>query len=154
MAKNRVEHDTKVSKEVLVRHVINDILNGATYSVLHAKLVEGLYCPNQDDEEQVKLYSRSSFNAARLISEARRRIKADTDEMIKHKREDAINRALDVYTECRELGDRMNAIKALDQINKLTGVYEHNINVKGQLDSNIIISFGLNNNEDEDEGNE
>ena len=152
MAKKRGKNEYGIH-EMVIRSLVNDILDGATLSVMVTKLTEGLYAPNEDAKKD---YIYTKLYAHRLIKQARDRIKADTDEMIPSLREDALNRMLDVYTECRELGDRMNAIKALDNINKLMGLYENKVNLQGTISKDITISFGLSqpNNDDENEENE
>lgn len=150
MAKKRGKNEYGIH-EMVIRSLVNDILNGATLSVMITKLTEGLYAPNEDAKKD---YIYTKMYAHRLVMQARDRIKADTDEMIPSLREDALNRMLDVYTECRELGDRMNAIKALDNINKLMGLYENKVNLQGTINQDITISFGLSQPNNEDDENE
>lgn len=132
-----VPKNDKGSMELLIRAMINDILNGATSSVMVAKAMEGLY-----EGVHKKVSDRRAYSALR---EARLRIKKDTDEMIPSLRDDMINRALDVYTECRESGDRLSALKALDQINKVCGLYEQKLKVDANVNQNIVIDFGIDN---------
>ena len=51
---------------------------------------------------------------------------------------------LDVYSEARELGDRLSALKALEQLNKMFGFYENKLKVEGNVNSNVTINFGFN----------
>ena len=55
-----------------------------------------------------------------------------------------IARVLDVYSEARELGDRFSALKALEQLNKMFGFYENKLKVEGNVNSNVTINFGFN----------
>jgi hypothetical protein len=53
---------------------------------------------------------------------------------------------MDLFTEAKEIGDRMNAIKCIQEIAKLTGAYEaekKDITIK-----DLTIDFNLLNNED------
>ena len=134
MAHNKVRH------EMAVRHCVNDILNGATWSVMTKKL--------QEDEYGLG-HCYSHCQTDRIIQEARQRIKEDTDEMMKSLKEDMIARTLDVYSEARELGDRLSALKALEQLNKMFGFYENKLKVEGNVNSNVTINFGFNEEESE-----
>lgn len=51
----------------------------------------------------------------------------------------------DIVTEARNNGDRMAAIKALDQIGKISGAIEQRLSVNHS--GNVIIDFGFDNNE-------
>lgn len=125
----------KVRHEMAVRHCVNDILNGATWSVMSKKL--------QEDEYGLG-HCYSHCQTDRIIKEARERIKEDTDEMMKSLKEDMIARTLDVYSEARELGDRFSALKALEQLNKMFGFYENKLKLEGNVNSNVTINFGFN----------
>lgn len=131
---------SKFRREQAIRYVVNDILQGATYSVLQEKLAEDGYGIDY-------CYKQSSRN--RIIADARKRIKEDFKEQLPHLKEDMMARLLDVYTECRDLGDRGNALKALEQIAKITGMNEQKINVEGKIDNNITIDFGFDNDDKE-----
>lgn len=126
-----------------VKNVINDILNGGTYSVLMNKLMEDYYEIG---------HKYSSAQSIRLIREARELIKKDTEEQLPYLKEDMIARFLDIYTECREIGDRMNAIKALEHINKLCGLYQDKLKVDADIKQEIVIDFGYDKDESENKG--
>lgn len=131
------KHD-KSRSEMAIRHCVNAILNGATYSVMKANLMEDNYNLGHH-------YCRQQCD--RIIRAARERIKADTKEMMSSLREDMIARILDVYTEARDLGDRFSALKALEQINKIFGLYENKMTIDGNVNSNVTINFGFNEDE-------
>lgn len=145
MAKDDTNGKQQGRYEMAVRYVINDIMQGATASVLKQKLMENQYGLD---------HHYSTQRATAIIAEARQRIIQDTKEMMPTLREDMLNRALDVYTECRELGDRMSALKALDQVNKLYGLYETVHTIKGEIQNTITISFGLEDEKEEEDGTE
>jgi bifunctional pyridoxal-dependent enzyme with beta-cystathionase and maltose regulon repressor activities len=132
--------NSKHRKELLVRYIINDILNGATRSVLVQKITEDAY--NID-------YKYSVAAADKYIREARDILKEDFDEMLPTLKQDMANRTLDVYTECRELGDRFNALKALESINKMFGLYEEKVKIDANVQNVVEISFGLEESNDE-----
>lgn len=127
------ENKDKGRHHLAVRNVINDILNGATYSVLKAKLME-------DEYELGYKYSKGQVD--RIVREARDVIKKDTEEQMPTLKEDMLARMLDVYTEARDMGDRMNALKALDQINKMFGMYQEKLKVDADIKQEVIIDFG------------
>ena len=99
--------------EALMRHIINDILNGATYSVLKTKLVENNY----------GLEPCTHCRAEKLIKQSHKIIRDDWKNERDVLRDNQLSRLLDTYTECRELGDKSSAIKALQEINRMTGLY-------------------------------
>lgn len=131
------EDKSSIRKELAIRNVINDLMNGGVYSVIKQKLME-------DEYEIGKKYTGGS--AKNILIEARKRIKADFEEQLPDIRASLTNMLYDLFTEAKEIGDRMNAIKCLQEIAKLTGAYEaekHEVKVK-----EITIDFNLlNNNE-------
>lgn len=130
-------HD-KSRKLLAIRYITKDILNGLGYSEIHYKM--------QNDEYGIgHKYSDTRINI--LIGEARKYIKEETKEMIPLLREDMIARFNDVYKECREQGDRANAIKAMTECGKILGLYENKVEVKGNLKQEIEINFGFNDDE-------
>lgn len=128
---------TKLPKDVkrieAVKNVINDILEGGTYSVLLEKLQKDYY--NID-----KKYTKS--NAESIVKEARAVIKKDFDDYVGNAKEQIWNKALDLYTECKEVGDRATALKALQYVAKLTGI-EDIQKVDMNINGNIEIDFGF-----------
>ena len=124
----------KVTRMMLVRHIVNDILNGATRSVILSKVKEDAYGIG-------RVYSENRCDE--FIRQARDIIPQATLEMIPTNREDMINRLLDVYTDARERGDSSGALRALDQISKVTGLYEQKLRVEGNMTNEIIIDFGF-----------
>lgn len=132
------KHSNKMRHEQAVRHVYNDILNGATYSVLYNKLID-------DDYGLDFNYSQSM--AQKIIAKARKRIKEDYKDSLPQMRETLTNMCLDIISEARLIGDRMSALKAIDMVSKFVGCYEpekKEITVK-----EMTIDFNLLNNETE-----
>lgn len=118
-----------------IRHTVNTILDGGMYSVLISKLME-------DDYGLGHCYSQAQ--AERIVRAAREMIRKDTEEQLPSLRDDMISRFLDIYTECREIGDRMNALKALEHINKICGLYQDKVKVDCDISGDININFDFN----------
>lgn len=131
------EDKSSVRKELAIRNVINDLMDGGVYSVIKQKLMEDQYGLD-------KRYTEGSAKA--IIKFARKRIKEDFAEQLPDIRAQLTNMLYDLFTESKEIGDRMNAIKCLQEIAKLTGAYtpeQKEVTVK-----EITIDFNLlNNNE-------
>lgn len=128
------EDKSSIRKEIAIRHIINDLLDGAVCSVIIAKLTDDTY-------EVGKKYCKST--AMQMFKEARRRIKADFEEQLPEIKSSLTNMLYDLFTEAKEMGDRMNAIKCIQEIAKLTGAYEAQ-KVEAKVE-NIVIDFNLNN---------
>lgn len=135
----------KVTRMLLIRNIVNDILDGATRSVIVSKVKEDAYGIG-------RIYSEARVD--QFIRKAREIIQQDTLEMIPTMRDDMINRLLDVYTDAKKKGDSNGALKALDQLSKVTGLYEQKLRVEGHTTNEIIIDFGfdLNDAESQDQG--
>lgn len=125
-------HHSKIRREQAIRNVCNDILNGATYSVLYSKLIEDEYGLN---------YKYSQSTAQKIITASRKRLKEDYKEALPEMRETLTNVCLDILSDAKLMGDRMNAIKAVQEIAKLTGCYEPT-KVEAKVE-NIVIDFNL-----------
>lgn len=119
--------------DLLVREVYNDMLQGATYSVLVNKIVDGCY----SGCEGVQYTNKS---AQSLVSKLKRQIKADFAEERECMKERLVTMLMDVYTECREMGDRSNAIKAVETIGKYTGAVDP-IKIDSSVKGEIVINF-------------
>lgn len=118
-----------------IRYTINTILDGGQYSVLISKLTE-------DEYGLGHCYSQSQ--AERIVRAARETIRKDVEEQLPNLRDDMISRLLDVYTECRNCGDRYASLKALDQLNKLCGLYENKVKVDCDISGDVNINFDFN----------
>ena len=124
----------KVTRMLLIRNIVNDILDGATRSVIVSKVKEDAYGIG-------RTYSEARVD--QFIRKAREIIQQDTLEMIPSMRDDMINRLLDVYTDAKKKGDSNGALKALDQLSKVCGLYEQKLRVEGHTTNEIIIDFGF-----------
>lgn len=131
------EDKSSVRKEIAIRNVVNDLMDGGVYSVIKTKLME-------DEYDIGKQYTESS--AKNIIKFARARIREDFEEQLPEIKSNLTNILYDLFTEAKEVGDRMNAIKCIQEIAKLTGAYEaqkQDITIK-----DLTIDFNLLNNED------
>ena len=128
------QHHSKMRAQTIIKHLINDILNGATYNVLYNKLIEDGYDIG---------YEYSNSSAQRLIRQARNKIKEDYAEALPQMRETLTAICLDILTDAKESGDRGNAIKAVQEVAKLTGAYEPT-KVEAKVET-ITIDFNLTN---------
>lgn len=131
---------TSVIKFNALKHVYNDILQGATDSMVLNKLTEDYY-------EVGKVYTEG--HARHVLAEAKQLIFKDMESELRDIRIGLMAKAYDTYTDAREHGDRTNAIAALNFISKITGALDPRY---GQTNvQNITIDFHF---EDDDENNE
>lgn len=131
------EDKSSIRKELAIRNVVNDLMDGGVYSVIKEKLME-------DEYGIGKKYTEGT--AKGIIKFARARIKEDFTEQLPDIRASLTNMLYDLFTEAKDMGDRMNAIKCIQEIAKLTGAYEaekKDITIK-----DLTIDFNLLNNED------
>ena len=136
----------KSNTQVIINKLYNLILNGATSSNLLEYLSDDEFT-NGEVLTQKQKYEH--------IQKARWKIRDDFKEESKELRETNLNRLLDLYAESREIGDRLAALNALKEVNKMCGLYEPT-KVEGKLDlsGDITIDFKLNDNENKEEENE
>lgn len=131
------EDKSSIRKELAIRNVVNDLMDGGVYSVIKEKLME-------DEYGIGKKYTEGT--AKGIIKFARKRIKDDFEEQLPDIRASLTNMLYDLFTQAKDMGDRMNAIKCIQEIAKLTGAYEaekKDITIK-----DLTIDFNLLNNED------
>lgn len=125
----------KNATEQVKNHIYNDLLRGATQSNLVEKLTTDYY------DIGIKYSEHTSKD---LIAKVRKIIRKDYEEEKSFLRETNINRLLDLYNESIEFGDRGTALKTLQEMNKMVGIYEPD-KIDVTLDSNITIDFGFDN---------
>lgn len=126
------EDKSSIRKEIAIRHVVNDLMDGGVYSVIKTKLMEDYY-------ELGKKYTEGT--AKQIIKLARARIKEDFAEQLPDIQASLTNMLYDLYTQAKEMGDRMNAIKCIQEIAKLTGAYSPQ-KLEAKVE-NIVIDFNL-----------
>lgn len=126
-------HIKDPQRQEAIKNVVNDIIDGATNSVLLQKLQEDCYDIGR---------KYSSSNAQKIVIEARAILKEDFDKSIKNARETLWNCTMDIYTEAKQMGDFSDALKALQYVGKLSGLDDvHKIDMT--LKGDIEINFGL-----------
>lgn len=135
MNKKKINEQTKIRRETIIKLLYNDICQGAMYSNMMDKLMNDGYGVN---------FNYSEATAKNLITDVRNIIKKDFAEAKPQIREQLLMQLYDTYTECREVGDRMSALNALKQISKLTGADEaEKFAVDCNLFGDINIEFGF-----------
>lgn len=125
----------KNATEQVKNYIYNDLLRGATQSNLVDKLTKDLY------EVGIKYSAHTSRD---LISKVRRMVRADYLEERKELRETNLNRLLDLYSEAKDNKDRFTALKTLQELNKMCGLYEAE-KVDVNINGNITVDFGFDN---------
>lgn len=140
-AYSKVEH--------LIDLVYCDLLNGETTYHVIKKLMEGAY---EGLEKGYSLRQSQSYLAA-----ARERIKNDFEQKEEDARSLLMGRFESVYNDSQVLGDHHAAIRALENLGKILGVYNNEkptIQVSGN-EKGITINFGFasDNNEEKTEEN-
>lgn len=124
-------------REEVYKHVYNDICNGALYSNLIDRLMEDYYNIG---------FKYSRHTAVDIISNVRRMLRKDFEEVKTQLREQLLAQLYDVYNEARAKEDRQSALAALKQIAKLTGADEaERFKVECDIFGNIDIAFGFDN---------
>ena len=121
-----------------IKNVYNDILRGATDSMVLNKLTDDFY-------EIGKCYTEG--HARHILCDAKQLIMKDMETELRDIRIGLMAKAYDTYTDARDHGDRTNAIAALNFISKITGALDPRY---GQTNvQNITIDFHF-----EDDNNE
>lgn len=135
--KNRRIKVGSVVKYNAIKHVYNDLLMGATDSVVSNKLQEDTY-------EIGKAYTHDY--SYKILAEAKNMLIKDMESELQNIRIGLMAKAYDTYTDAREHGDRTNAIAALNFISKITGALDPRY---GQTNvQNITIDFKFEPDED------
>lgn len=138
---NRRKNRTSLVHFNAVKHVYNDILQGATESIVVNKLVDDFY-------EIGKKYSRD--HALHILQEGKSLIMEDMEKELQDIRINLMAKAYDTYTDAREQGDRTNALKALDFISKITGALDPKYGQTNVQNITIDFRFGDDDNKETD----
>jgi hypothetical protein len=126
--------------ENLIEEVYCDITNGFTKSEIIRKIKLALYEPQQNKQPRDKNFPYEIYNAAMA------RLKEDADIKKDDMRNMVYGQFLAVYNDAVLIGDRQAALRALENIGKLSGLYddaktEINLNSNGPVE----IKFGFDN---------
>lgn len=131
---NNTSH-SNFTRDMLVRLVYNDIVNGAVYSNLIDKIMTDGYNVGR---------TYGSTTAYLVVSTARKLVKKDWEEDRKTLKETLYATYMDMYAEARKAKDRYSAISCLKELAKLGGAYEPD-KVDVSIDGDIEINFGFDN---------
>lgn len=126
-----------IEKEELLELIWIDIVNGLSRYQISLKLDRDAY-PNHHTS---KLSRSCKYN---YIQEAYLNCEYELKENKDKQRDLFYERVLSVYNDSVDQRDRKNALKALDMIGKLGGLYakeEKDVNISGNI--NAVISFGI-----------
>lgn len=136
MAKN-TQNNIKLKKDDITYRIYLDLVNGLTKYEVYKKLKEDAY------PEPTSQYSNT--HRYRLVKSAFDMAKEECEEKIEEQRHMMYNRILAVYNDSINSNDRVNALKALDQLSKLIGLYDNKqkVELSGNLTENVNISFGF-----------
>lgn len=121
--------------EALICAIVCDIINGVPRSDIIYKLREGLYA------DQRKPYKEPTANEYYFI--AMQRIRDDREENIEMLKDKLYGQYYQLYNEAIESGENMQAKAVLDSIAKTFLGDNKNVNVKGNINGNINVSFGF-----------
>lgn len=139
----KVDHNanSQTSKNVergkyIKRLIIKDICFGETRENILNKLYE-------DGYNVGVVFTKHT--AERNYRECMETIRKNWEQDLPVLREKLASNYWDIVNEARHTGDRMAAIKALDQIGKISGAIEQRLSVNHS--GNVIIDFGFDNNE-------
>lgn len=133
------ENKSAIRKEMAIRHVVNDLINGGVYSVVKIKLMEDEYGLG---------YKYKEGTAKGIIKFARKRIKEDFEEQLPEIKANLSTILMDIITEAKDMGDRHAAIKAVQEVAKLTGAYSPQ-QIEAKVE-NYVIDFKLDGDDEED----
>ena len=144
MKKTKDKKYIPLKKEELIELIFLDLINGESRYRIMLKLNRDAY----PGDNTSKLSRTSKYN---YIQEAMLNCEAELKETKDKQRNLFYQQILGVFNDAQMANDRQSALKALDMLSKVAGLYakeEKDINLNGSINANI--SFGLNK-EEEDE---
>lgn len=131
----------KFDRETLVDMIWCDLLNGESRYHIQLKLKNDQY----EGFKTSRLCRTTLYN---YIEEAYNNCKIELEERREGQKQLAYERLRDVYMEAKSNRQYKDALKALDMMNRMTGVYEpEKVDVTGNMKVNI--TFGINNEDEE-----
>lgn len=132
-------------REVMIREIFHDIVNGVSKSKIMDKLKSNGY--NSYDTDSM---AQASYD--RLYRDAMAIVKDNTQMDLQAAREEMYNRLLSLYETCLEQGDRKNALAALKQLSDLQGLDpSKKVDVTTTNSIKVNVSFGASTNDEEEE---
>lgn len=130
----------------LLNEIGADLLNGKMKSEVIYKLMNKMY------ESQVTKYNEK--RAKEIMKNAINNFQVELKETKDNLKAMAYNRLLSIYESAVSDSDRANALKSIDLMNKMLGLYEPDkLDVTGKL-KRIVVKFGVGNQNDEDDEEE
>lgn len=132
----------KWDKEDIIERIYLKLLEGES----RYRILLMLERDNFTDEDGNVIKTSNLGRASRYnyIKEAYTRCETELKENRDEQRNIMWERLLSVYNDAMTAKDRGNALKALDMIAKLSGIYApEQSEVKAEIDGNIEISFGI-----------
>lgn len=144
MKKTKDKKYISLKKEELIELIFLDLINGESRYRIMLKLNRDAYPGHKTS----KLSRTSKYN---YIQEAMLNCEPELKETRDNQRKLLYQQILGVFNDAQMANDRQSALKALDMLSKVAGLYpkeEKDINLNGNINANI--SFGLNK-EEEDE---
>ena len=129
--------NTKKYQEIedLIAALVCDLVNGVSRSDIITKLKEGLY------DEQPQPYKEST--AVNYYWAATQRLKEDREEDIDNLKDKLYSQYYQLYQDAMLVGNTIGAKSVLDSIAKLFIGDNKNVNVTGNLNEKVNISFGF-----------
>ena len=144
MKKTKEKKYISLKKEELIELIFLDLINGESRYRIMLKLNRDAYPGHKTS----KLSRTSKYN---YIQEAMLNCEPELKETRDNQRKLLYQQILGVFNDAQMANDRQSALKALDMLSKVAGLYakeEKDINLNGSINANI--SFGLDK-EEEDE---
>ena len=125
-----------------------DLLNGGSYSSVVGKLENGAY---STDEVEIKYVHNEAVD---VYKDAKRMLVLDFEMDKPNLKEQLYAYLQSILGECREKGDRYNAIQAVNSIAKLVGITDTKYQtVKVESEGPVTIKFGFDDNDGKKDNN-
>lgn len=135
--------DINIDTNMLIQEIYCDICNGATRNDCAYKLQNGMY-----EVGRYKDKNLGKSQAYNLIQKSVDLMREESEQERNVMRSQMYNRLLAVYQDAVMNNDRSNAIRALEVIGKLCGMFnaenQTNVQINNNKD-NVTIQFGFNN---------
>lgn len=131
--KNSNHYSRSIDRYNIVKQIYVDLLNGSTYTKCIEKLKSG---------ECGRPYT--TIGAQKIYNDARKLVMMDFEAERPQLKEQLYTYLRDTYSECREKGDRYNAILAINSIAKLVGLTDNKQqSIQVTSEGPVTIKFGF-----------
>lgn len=135
-------NDVDIDGKMLVQQIYCDICNGLTRSECVHKLQNGMYEIGRYKDKNLK-----QAQAYRLVQKSVNLMLEESEKERNIMRSELYNRLLSIYQDAVEQNDRSNAIRSLEVMAKLTGMFSSDNQTNIQInsaDGDVKINFGFN----------